>query len=235
MFHVSAPLLQPPSLFIAESEDHDTNARSIVCVHGLGGTAGSTWYSEQSGKSWTSDADFLDDALKDKVRIMTYNYNADVAANMTGASIALHATDLLGLLLAVMGRGVSWPLVFVAHGFGGQIVKKALLLAQHVAAYRSVGHSMAAILFLGTPHQADDAGALLAAVRVSATLMARRGSRVADEDVREFAEAVRETNAEFQGPPSARLKLCSFWEGKTTLVSPKGEEPYETMVSVFDS
>ncbi|KAK2043489.1 hypothetical protein LZ31DRAFT_595553 [Colletotrichum somersetense] len=70
----------------------------IICIHDLGGSPKATWHHDESGKTWISDPDFLG-SFNDSVRIWTYGYNSDPAANMTPASIALHADDLLASIL----------------------------------------------------------------------------------------------------------------------------------------
>jgi ankyrin repeat protein len=202
---------------------------SIVCVHGLGGSVTSTWHHDETGKTWINDADFLG-RLKDVARVMTYGYNGDVAANMTSASIALHATELLGMLLTAFGRWGGGPLIFVAHGMGGLIVKRAVLLAQNVAAYRAIQENCSGVIFLGTPHHKTDSEALLVAVRNTAALLGRKGSKITDDDMREYAEAVREVNVDFTGPRIAHLDLVSFAEEKPTSLTLPNDNPHTTQI-----
>ncbi|KAM0599331.1 hypothetical protein ACHAP0_001993 [Verticillium nonalfalfae] len=69
----------------------------IVCVHGFGRNPLQTWYHDIAGKTWVAETDFLG-SLADNARVMLYTYNADLAANMNAASIAMHATELIGLI-----------------------------------------------------------------------------------------------------------------------------------------
>ncbi|GJC90074.1 hypothetical protein ColLi_12912 [Colletotrichum liriopes] len=71
---------------------------SIICIHDLGGSPKTTWHHDESGKTWISDPDFLG-SLKDSVRVWTYGYNSEPVANMTPASIALHADELLASMM----------------------------------------------------------------------------------------------------------------------------------------
>jgi len=161
---------------------------------------------------------------------MTYGYNADASQNMTSASIALHATELLGMLMTAFSRWGGGPIVFVAHGFGGLVVKKAIMLGQNIAAYRPVGQSSAGVVFLGTPHQCNDSEAVLNAVKYTAALVARKGTVMVEDEMREYAEAVRETNTDFARVCPRDIDLVSFFEELPTTISPPNESPYETMV-----
>ncbi|KAM0324893.1 hypothetical protein ACHAQA_007859 [Verticillium albo-atrum] len=69
----------------------------IVCVHGFGRDPAQTWYHDDAGKAWVADSDFLG-KLGDYARVMLFTYNADMAANMNAASIAMHATELMSII-----------------------------------------------------------------------------------------------------------------------------------------
>ena len=66
----------------------------MVFVHGLGGDKVQTWTNPETGKTWISDPDFLL-SLSDKVRVMTFGYNANVYSNVTTNRIVDHGNDLL--------------------------------------------------------------------------------------------------------------------------------------------
>lgn len=54
----------------------------------------STWHDETSGKSWIEETDYIF-ALGWRARVMSFRYHSDIASNMSAASIAIHANDLL--------------------------------------------------------------------------------------------------------------------------------------------
>lgn len=70
---------------------------SLVFVPGLGLKADETWYHPATGKTWIHDVEFLSQ-LGAPVRVFTFAYNSDVAANLSAACIAFHADDLLCFL-----------------------------------------------------------------------------------------------------------------------------------------
>jgi hypothetical protein len=76
----------------------DIITRSIVFVHGLGGSSIGTWTSDETGKTWISDPDFLG-TLKDRARVMTFGYNANLFQNVTTSRVVEHANDLLEKLV----------------------------------------------------------------------------------------------------------------------------------------
>ncbi|KAJ5167955.1 uncharacterized protein N7482_003549 [Penicillium canariense] len=136
----------------------------IVFVHGLNGHPQNSWTSK-SGCFWP--VDLLPDVLASlRPRILTYGYNANVAAFTDGASrdsIVSHAETLASTLAANRNlRSCSdRPIIFVCHSLGGLVVKRALIYSRSLSNektehLRSVYVSTFGILFLGTPHNGSD-------------------------------------------------------------------------------
>ncbi|KAJ6094149.1 hypothetical protein N7467_002994, partial [Penicillium canescens] len=136
----------------------------IVLVHGLNGHPHDSWTS-QSGCFWP--VDLLPDVLALlRPRILTYGYNANVAAFTDGASrdsIISHAETLASSLAGNRNlRNCSdRPIIFVCHSLGGLVVKRALIYSRSLSNentkhLRSVYVSTFGILFLGTPHNGSD-------------------------------------------------------------------------------
>ncbi|GLI73233.1 hypothetical protein PoHVEF18_001447 [Penicillium ochrochloron] len=137
----------------------------IVFVHGLNGHPENSWTSKTSGCFWP--VDLLPDVLGQlRPRILTYGYNANVAAFTDGASrdsIVSHAETLASNLAANRNlRSCSdRPIIFVCHSLGGLVVKRALIYSRSLSNektehLRSVYVSTFGILFLGTPHNGSD-------------------------------------------------------------------------------
>jgi protein SERAC1 len=75
---------------------------SIVAVHGLNGDAFKTWTAQKTKKFWLGDLDMLPANLEDS-RILTYSYNATVAAicgKTSSDRIMQHAHTLIAELVA---------------------------------------------------------------------------------------------------------------------------------------
>lgn len=89
------------------SSDLLTRWLSIVLVHGLNGDPHDTWTAKKTKIFWP--ADLLPVDLEDqRVRILTYGYDADVATFTDGASkskLHVHAENLVARLAA--NRNVS--------------------------------------------------------------------------------------------------------------------------------
>jgi hypothetical protein len=76
---------------------------SIICVAGYGTQPETTWHHQQSGKTWIKDDEFLSQ-LNGPVRVFDFHFNGDVAANLSAASIAFHADDLLSCIENALGK-----------------------------------------------------------------------------------------------------------------------------------
>lgn len=137
----------------------------IVFVHGLNGHPHRTWTSDKGHVFWP--ADLLPAVVAgDKARVLVYGYDADLASTADGLSkdkIHNHAEQLVAVLSASrqQARATERPIIFVAHSFGGIIVKRALILSagirgHHISHLRSIFVSTYGILFLGTPHMGSD-------------------------------------------------------------------------------
>ncbi|EXJ85692.1 hypothetical protein A1O1_06060 [Capronia coronata CBS 617.96] len=138
----------------------------IVFVHGLNGHPRDTWSTAKPDVLWP--ADLLPAALEEqRPRILTYGYNATVAAFTDGASkdkIHDHAEHLASRLVAnrALSKAQERPIIFVCHSLGGLVVKRCLIYCQsirhhqHTERLRSIYVSTYGILFMGTPHNGSN-------------------------------------------------------------------------------
>lgn len=132
---------------------------SIVAVHGIFESGLEAWTDINSGVLWLRD---LFPHERYNVRVLVYHYNADVFSSPGEASadrILPFANSLVAELCAdrQLVDAFKRPIIFVCHGFGGLLVKRALAFsstrrAQAVEHLRSVFMSTHSIIFLGTPH-----------------------------------------------------------------------------------
>ena len=144
----------------------------IVFVHGLTGSADSTWTSQKDDIHWPSQLlcqDIID------VRISTFGYDADVVSLWNPVSqnrLRNHAENLLGSLVRMRERTSTEALniIFVAHSLGGLVVQSSLGVSRESTEphLRQLEACTVGICFLGTPHLGSDLaqwgrlGALLA-------------------------------------------------------------------------
>ncbi|TQN67518.1 Ankyrin-1, partial [Colletotrichum shisoi] len=206
---------RPPSSLQLGTRTVADPRHSIICIHDLGGSPKSTWHHDESGKTWISDPDFLGGS-QDSVRVWTYGYNSEPAPNMTPASIALHADDLLASMMSEYRKCLGGPTIFIAHGLGGTIVKKvgsgpllasSFLMNSDVKAaelyarcpqYFIIKDLTAGIVFLDTVHHPTDSEGVLKAVNTTVTTsLTKHSIKPSADDIREFAEAVRKINKTF--------------------------------------
>ncbi|KAL7951727.1 ankyrin repeat-containing domain protein [Trichoderma barbatum] len=182
----------------------------LVFVHGYGGNPETTWHDESTGKIWIKDEEFIT-RIKRPIRIFSFSYNGDVEANLSSSSPAFHACDLVCCLEQALERSPGRPLIFIAHGFGGIIVKKAIQLCFMTPTYPRTKNALAGVVFFGTPHADTDSEALLQSVRGTIDAFgSNEGAK--SEDVREFVSIVSRINTTFIACKPSYLRLLSFWE-----------------------
>lgn len=191
-------------------------------MHGLGAEPESTWHHEDTGKTWIKDADFLE-LLDGSCRVFSYGFNAAVSANLSAAGILFHAHDLLACLDAAIRGGNIGPIFFVAHSWGGIIVKKAIHIAWTVPSFKKIKDSLAGLVFLGTPHVYNDMGIILAAVRKTVALHRDEDDEIPESDIRLYAMGVRQINEIFYKCRPGSVFVSSFWESRPTLLGPEAE------------
>ncbi|PTB69035.1 hypothetical protein BBK36DRAFT_1157276 [Trichoderma citrinoviride] len=182
----------------------------LVFVHGYGGNSETTWHDESTGKIWIKDEEFIT-RIKRPIRIFSFSYNGDVDANLSSSSPAFHANDLLCCLEQALRKSPGRPLIFIAHGFGGIIVKKAIQLCFVTPSYPRTKNALAGIVFFGTPHADTDSEALLQSVRGTVDAFGSEDG-VTTQDIREFVSIVSRINAAFITCKPSYLRLLSFWE-----------------------
>ncbi|KAL6897157.1 ankyrin repeat-containing domain protein [Trichoderma evansii] len=182
----------------------------LVFVHGYGGNPETTWHDESTGKIWIKDEEFIT-RIRRPIRIFSFSYNGDVDSNLSSSSPAFHASDLLCCLEQALERSTGRPLIFIAHGFGGIIVKKAIQLCFVTPAYPQTKNALAGVVFFGTPHTDTDSEALLQAVRGTVDAFGPEDG-AKGEDIREYVSIASRINATFITCKPSYLRTLSFWE-----------------------
>lgn len=173
-----------PSIGLTEVHSSPDPQVDVVFVHGLNGNAYNTWTAD-NGIFWPRD--LLPIHIGDiRCRVLTYGYDANVAAFRDGAGVDFvhhHAENLVARLYtnravsasSVLQPGSSRsdtdvvqsnnarqrPIIFIVHSLGGLVVKRALIYSRSIDStstehLRSIYVSTYAILFMGTPHLGSD-------------------------------------------------------------------------------
>ncbi|KAF8519406.1 hypothetical protein BU17DRAFT_47785, partial [Hysterangium stoloniferum] len=132
---------------------------SIVAIHGLDGHREAS-FTAPNGVLWLRD--LLPEALP-TARILTYGYDARThSENRSSQTLYDLSTDFVGKLSNFRIHTKSdRPLIFIAHSFGGIMLKNALIHAhtthnKHLPSHKAVEVSSYGIIYLGTPHQGVD-------------------------------------------------------------------------------
>ncbi|KFZ08506.1 hypothetical protein V502_09320 [Pseudogymnoascus sp. VKM F-4520 (FW-2644)] len=130
----------------------------IVAVHGLDEANLETWTDPRTNILWLQDL-FPHEQLN--VRVLAYGYDAESlrsSRDSTGQTLQ-YATTLIAQLCAdrQLSHALERPIIFICHGFGGILVKRALAFSswsrsKNVEHRRSIYVSTYGIIFLGTPH-----------------------------------------------------------------------------------
>jgi hypothetical protein len=147
----------------------DKSLFSIVAVHGLNENLMEAWTDPETGILWLRD--LLPKAIN-TARVLTFGYSAYASSFYGSGSadrIQQHAQTLVADLQADRSlEGCSKrPIIFICHGLGGILVKKALAYSstrtsKNVEHLCSIFLSTFAILFFGTPHFGVDRASWLA-------------------------------------------------------------------------
>lgn len=195
-------------------------ARSIVAVHGILQSGLEPWTDSTSGILWLRD---LFPHQRYNVRVLAYCYNAEVFSSPGEGSadrILPFANSLVAELCAdrQLADGFKRPIIFVCHGFGGLLVKRALAFsstrrAHAVEHLRSVFTSTCAIIFLGTPHNGLRKESLL--LRYQNASLDRPGPSQFMLNLLRGSEMLQEITDQFT-PLLKRFAVYNLWEQKKT-------------------
>ncbi|MCJ1384063.1 hypothetical protein MMC17_007179 [Xylographa soralifera] len=195
----------------------------IVAVHGIRGSGLEAWTDTASGILWLRD---LFPHQRYNVRVLIYHYNAEAFSSLGNSSadrILPFANSLVAELCAdrqLVGASKR-PIIFVCHGFGGLLVKRALAFsstrrAQAVEHLRSVFISTYGIIFLGTPHNGVRKESLLLLHQHS--LFDKLGPSQSVLNLLKGSEMLQEITDQF-APLMKRFAIYNFWEQRRTKLS----------------
>ncbi|KAF8509768.1 hypothetical protein BU17DRAFT_55925 [Hysterangium stoloniferum] len=145
-------LVQPSDIFILIT-------RSIVAIHGLDGHRERS-FTASNGVLWLRD--LLPKSIPN-ARILTYGYDARThGKNRSQQMLYDLSTNFMAKLSNFrVYTKTNRPLIFVAHSFGGIMLKNALIQAhldgdEHLSHHKAIASFTYGIIYLGTPHQGID-------------------------------------------------------------------------------
>lgn len=210
---------------------------SIVAVHGLEENMTGAWTDPVTRILWLRD--LLPEPLR-IARVLTFGYDANATSFYGDGSadrIQQHAQTLVADIQAdrSLENCTERPIIFVCHGLGGILVKKALTYSstktsKHVEHLYSIFVSTYAVLFFGTPHEGTDNGAWLAS--------ASHNDRLAQDGAYKYSQlssAIRKDSETLQivtdhfSTIMKQFRIFFFWEEMVTdFVSRKGYVVDET-------
>lgn len=210
----------------AESTLHSSSV-DIIAVHGLGGHQTETWTDSTTGIIWLTD--LLPFTIL-TARVLSFGYEANAATFFGDGSadrIQQHAHTLVAELEAVraLSDATERPIIFVCHGLGGILVKKALAhsatqTSKNVDHRYSIYISTYGILFMGTPHSGIENATWQAIAQEART----RGGVPSDmlKALTKNSETLQNITDQF-APLVKQFHIYFFWESfQTVMVNWKG-------------
>jgi hypothetical protein len=154
------------------------------------------------------------------VRILSFNYPLQTTTTVATDRVLSLATNLVGELCAERGMvgATQRPIIFVCHGFGGLIVKRALAYSESKRApkvqhLRDVYVSTYGIIFFGTPHSGIEKATLLLRHEHGGT--DRRGPSQLELSLMKDSELLQDIEDQF-APMTKRVAIFNLWEGEPT-------------------
>ncbi|KAJ5319311.1 uncharacterized protein N7506_012015 [Penicillium brevicompactum] len=138
---------------------HDPGKNAVVdvfAIHGLGSNPDSAWtYKENATEiRWLKDLLPKEQGISN-TRVVMVNHRTHWDANTVDASFEDHAEMILNEVESVHKSDPQRPIIFIAHSFGGLLLKQTLLLAKLRSS--PIAAMTRGILFLGVPHSGTKA------------------------------------------------------------------------------
>ncbi|KAI5926228.1 hypothetical protein F4810DRAFT_656035 [Camillea tinctor] len=131
-------------------------AVDIFAIHGLGSNPDSAWTYWDNGTEmrWLKEILPKEEGL-DNIRIVMANHLTHWTGGSVGAKFEDHAEILLRDIERAYKSDQKRPVIFIAHSFGGLLLKQTLLLAKMQSS--PIATMTRGILFLGVPHSGTKA------------------------------------------------------------------------------
>ncbi|KAK4144482.1 uncharacterized protein C8A04DRAFT_11422, partial [Dichotomopilus funicola] len=217
----------------------------IVAVHGLGGHWIRTWQHD-NGQVWLRD--FLPAQLREleiRPRIMSFGYNANTTFTKSVGGISDQSMMLLDRLdgKRMQSYEQQRPIIFLAHGLGGLVVKKVKHTHSWDDMYRDLLENIRGIVFFAVPHRGANLAmwaSFPARVGKHTSLGLAGNTRFLDALKRDSIERSEISNAFVRR--AVHLRIRTFYEtektGNSLVVDQESARlnvPNEVAVGVADS
>lgn len=200
-----------------------TNADiSVVAVHGLHEDPVSAWTEPESGTLWLRD---LVPLHIPKARVLSFGYESSPSlynVEHVMEKIQSVATTLVADLEGdrSLENCERRPIIFICHGLGGVVVKKALVqsassTSSHVAHLNDIFVSTFAILLFGTPHEQLNIANWLLQESPTGTSIGDRRRKHSQPAPRAKLLSLETIANEF-APLMKKFHTTFFWEGMPT-------------------
>ncbi|UKZ80293.1 hypothetical protein TrVFT333_008050 [Trichoderma virens FT-333] len=146
--HVMRPTFKASEIMYDTGKDA---AFDIFAIHGLGSNPETAWAYQRNDSRVYWLRDFLPKArgLSD-IRVVMVNHQTHWDSNTAYLGFHDHASELLEEIQNLHRANPERPIIFIAHSFGGILLKKALLLAKGRS--EDVAAMTKGVMFLGVPH-----------------------------------------------------------------------------------
>ncbi|KAL9579751.1 MAG: hypothetical protein Q9203_006566, partial [Teloschistes exilis] len=192
----------------------------IIFVHGLGSNPDTTW-GPRDGQCWVSDCLPQDIPLsfhKD-IRIFFYNYDSYWKRDAVQARLWSLGKSLLDQITSEI-RGTEEEqtrnLVFVAHSYGGLVIKQALIQASTNPLFANIADYTRTVFFLGTPHRGSNFSVWGS---IAARALQPLGSNPSLlQEVAYDSLLLQDLHEEFENVIGNKLRAIKFYEQRKTQI-----------------
>ncbi|KAF5862715.1 hypothetical protein ETB97_011257 [Aspergillus alliaceus] len=192
----------------------------IVAVHGLDENGTTAWTHPGTQCFWLRD--LLPSDISD-ARVLTFSYKADATSFFGSASadrILHNSQTLLEELNAEreLEDCTERPIIFLCHGLGGIIVKKALAISAtstsaKLAHLHSIITSTFGLIFFGTPHEGIEKGKWCLLLRGLKGILKEQSQLFAA--IEKNSETLQNITEQFT-PLVKQFYIHNFWETVAT-------------------
>ncbi|KAK0706100.1 hypothetical protein B0T26DRAFT_805967 [Lasiosphaeria miniovina] len=190
----------------------------LVLVHDLSGDVTASWESPTSNVVWPKHLLPLSQEVRqESFRVLSFEYNGNTAvagnaAPAGGNTVDENASDLLSELGSQRrGQPADRPIIFVAHGYGGLIVKATLSRSRELAT-SNINQAAIGVVFLATPYNGSHIGNWQDVETPSTGLAPKTYSAQIAADLNLGSSTVSRLAREFTNIANDGLQIVSFAE-----------------------